>query len=258
MKNYAVLADLRAKATFHIEKAFDRGYDQGYHDGKLDGEAENIEMLEKQFDDEKKAEYKRGYADGKKEVAAELNFEKGYYKGYEDGKTDIVSKAKAEVSQYREGYDKGLEHGQELRAEEVKCAEACGLRKGWETARKILQMTLDEVAKVFDPTWDVEHIIEKLSAKEVIEKLEAWEKKQEQNEKSCENCGHHRSGDVGCEAGGCSLIRENWIPQEKQDAPEMNVESIENRDKIVKALAGLLAAYGEQLWDVVADMEKNP
>jgi hypothetical protein len=110
---------------------------------------------------------------------------------------------------------------------------------------------------------------------------------EEKTEKTCENCGHHRGGDVGCKAGGCSLIRENWIPKQeqtekkcinydnadasvcyecenhsnyepKQDAPESNVDTIENRDKIMKALAGLLATYGEQLWDVVADMQKNP
>jgi hypothetical protein len=46
--------------------------------------------------------------------------------------------------------------------------------------------------------------------------------------------------------------------EEKQDAPERNVGSNRERDKIVKALAGLLAAYGQQLWDVVADMQKNP
>lgn len=195
MKNYEVLADLGVNVASYIEKAFDRGYEQGYQDGKLDGEAEKIEKLEKKFDDEKKYEYKRGYEQGRRSTITIKDFE--------------------------EYYHEGLKHGQELKAKEAECAEACGLRKGWETARKILQMTLDDVDQVF-PGWDVEHIIEKLSAKEVIEKLEAWEEKQ------------------------------------KQDAPETNVGSIENRDKIVKALAGLLAAYGEQFWDVVADMQKKP
>lgn len=189
----------------------------------------------------------------------EKAFDRGYDQGYNDCKVELLEdEAKCHYQEgYNDGYRKGVERGKEARVAEADCAYQCGLRRAWEVARKILSRHGEGYDATDREVFGTDDVFS-LSASEAVSKLEAWEKKQEQNEKSCENCGHHRSGDVGCEAGGCSLIRENWIPQEKQDAPEMNVESIENRDKIVKALAGLLAAYGEQLWDVVADMEKNP
>lgn len=176
MKNYAVLADLRVKASLHIEKAYDRGYDQGYNDCK-------VELLE----DEAKCHYQEGYNDG---------------------------------------YRKGVERGKEARVAEADCAYQCGMKRAWEAARKIVLSDADggipndNIPKIYSTSYY--GVMKNIPVQEAIAKLEAWEEKQ------------------------------------KQDAPEMNVGNIENRDKIVKALAGLLAAYGEQLWDVVADMQKNP
>ncbi len=230
MKNYAVLADLRAKATFHIEKAFDRGYDQGYNDCK-------VELTE-----EAKAHYNEGYKDGTKVKDGERG--RVYHDGYGDG--------------LKYGYEEGLQHGKELRVKEADCAYQCGLRIAWNAARKIvlsskaggLEATI--VREIFGMPY--ESVLMKYSAKNTIEMIEAWEKKQkenekvdcnntdckncinhndcdyedekqEQTEKNCDNCGHHGSGDVGCEAWGCSLIRENWIPQEKQEHSNIVPES---------------------------------
>lgn len=271
MRDYAVLADLKAKASFHIEKAFDRGYDQGYQDGKLDGKAEKIEELEKQFDDEKKDEYDRGFKEGKGDAEDDMykyynkhfndvvhsSNDDAYQRGYKDGMQNPSSIG------YQHGYEAGLQHGQELRVKEAECAEACGMKRAWEAARKIVLIKenggipLSDLNEIFGAV----NVLKVFSASDAIEKIDAWEKKQEQTKKNCKNCAHRISEKSNekffkCDAKGNCVNHEQWTP--KQDAPEMNVESIENRDKIVKAIAGLLAAYGDQIWDVAADMQKNP
>lgn len=195
MKNYAVLEDMKRHQKKVLDDAFNKGYDQGYHDGKL----ENIEKLEKSLDAEKESEYQRGYEQGRRSTITIKDFE--------------------------EYYRKGFKHGQELRAKEAECAEACGMKRAWDAAKKIVLSagnggySADTVMKLFGMTYH--DVLVSASPLRVIEKIEAWEK-------------------------------------QEQDAPEMNVGSIENRDKIVKAIAGLWTAYGDQLWDVVADMQKNP
>ena len=205
MRDYAVVANIKAEQKGIIDDVFDKGYEQGYHDGKLDGEAEKIEKLEKQFDDEKKAEYKRGYADGKKEVAAELNFEKGYDKGYEDGtKAKDGERGSIYYGGYsdglKDGYEKGLKHGQELRVKEAECAEACGMKRAWEAARKIYDIqNVAMIKELFGA--DAYYTIYNFTASEVVEKIEAWEKKQKENEKvdcnntDCKNCINHNDCD---------------------------------------------------------------
>lgn len=118
--------------------------------------------------DTKSEEYNAGYEDGTKARDGERG--SIYYGGYGDGLKD--------------GYEKGLKHGQELRAKEAECAEACGMKRAWQAVRKIIDMPLADLDELY-PGWDVEQIIEKLSAKEVIEKIETWKKKQEQTEKRC-------------------------------------------------------------------------
>ena len=156
MRDYAVVANIKAEQKGIIDDVFDKGYEQGYHDGKLDGEAEKIEKLEKQFDDEKKAEYKRGYEQGRRSTITIKDFE--------------------------EYYHKGLKHGQELRAKEAKCAEACGMKRAWDVARKIVdfcsELTQEELGEIFG-SFDVNDILNSLSAFEAVEKIEAWEKQRQ-------------------------------------------------------------------------------
>lgn len=263
MRDYAVVASIKAEQKALIDDVFDKGYEQGYQDGKLDGEAEKIEKLEKQFDDEKKAEYKRGYADGKKEVAAELNFEKGYDKGYEDGKAHVLMEQVLKLQEsYNEGYSagykdayevgkkdgqkaermllheplkkdleeayqKGIKHGQELRAEEVKCAEACGMKRAWEAARKVM-LSPEEggidpstVKEIFGMNYYA--VLKNLPVDEVLSKIDAWEKKQE---RYCYNCGQPRDYKNSCipyKEGKCDKSHKAWIP--KQEETEKKCEN---------------------------------
>jgi hypothetical protein len=70
-----------------------------------------------------------------------------------------------------------------------------------------------------------------------------WMPKQKQIEKSCKTCGHMYMDDDGDECcdihGGCGGTYKNWIPQEKQDAPEDDVKvgdmvrTIKERDECV-------------------------
>lgn len=179
--------------------------------------------------------YQAGYEDGTKARDGERG--SIYYGGYGDGLKD--------------GYEKGLKHGQELRAEEVKCAEACGMKRAWEAARKICDIQNAAMIKELFGA-DANYVIYNFTPKEVIEKLEAWEKKQE---------GQKQPDKVDCKNTDCkNCINHNDCDyeDEKQEETEKNVYTVENRDKIVKAIAGLLAAYGDQIWDVAADMQKNP
>jgi hypothetical protein len=168
----------------------------------------------------------------------EKAYDKGYDRGYNDCKTELLEdEAKCHYQEgYNDGYRKGVERGKEVSVAEADCAYQCGMKRAWEAARKIVLspkeggLEATTVREIFGMPY--ESALMKYSAQNAIEMIDAWEKEQEQTEKNCENCGHHRSGDVGCEAGGCSLIRENWIPQEKQDAPEMNVGSIEVGDAV--------------------------
>lgn len=233
MKNYEALADLRAKATFHIEKAFDRGYEQGYNDCK-------VELTE----EEAKAHYNEGYEDGTKAKDGERG--SIYYGGYGDGLKD--------------GYEKGLKHGQELRAEEVKCAEACGMKRAWNVAKKILSRHGEGYDATDREVFGTDDVFS-LSASEAVSKLEAWEKKQkqtweekedymrdatleesksvndyiksisketgvtfeekqEQAEKSCDTCKHGEAYKQGSdittmddECGGCCSWNSKWTPK---------------------------------------------
>lgn len=99
-------------------------------------------------------------------------YDKGYKRGCEDCKADLNEEA----------YNKGLRHGQELRIKEAECAEACGMQRAWDVARKIVdlcsELTQEELGEIFD-SFDVNDILNGLSAFEAVEKIEAWEKKQD-------------------------------------------------------------------------------
>jgi hypothetical protein len=43
-----------------------------------------------------------------------------------------------------------------------------------------MDMSLSDIDELY-PGYDVEHVIEEMSAKDVVEKVEAWEKKQMKN-----------------------------------------------------------------------------
>lgn len=196
MKNYKEIQrlteDMCNVSVDNIDAAFNIGYKQGYMDGKEAKQqkyATALHDIEDTYIKRQKAEYEGSYED-------------------EDGKKYPFEDA----SIFDVAYSKGLQHGQELRVAEADCAYQCGMKRAWEAARKIYDIqNVAMVKELFGA--DANYTIHNFTASEAIEKIEAWEKKQ--NEKRCKNCGHHRSGDVGCEAGGCSLIRENWIPQEK-------------------------------------------
>lgn len=276
MKNYAVLEeykrDIERYMKVRINEAFNIGYDQGYNDCKVElteeeakshynegytegyekGKDEILDTIAKSItslDEIKKSEYDKGYKDAcndkdlitckKSDEISDKAYKDGYNKGYGAGYKDAYEIGKKDGQKaermllheplkkdLEEAYQKGLKHGQELRAKEAECAEACGMKRAWEAARKIVLsdedggIPNDNILKIYSTCYY--SVMKNIPVQEAIAKLETWEKKQ------------------------------------KQDAPEMNVGSIENRDKIVKAIAGLLAAYGEQLWDVVADMQKNP
>jgi len=354
MRDYAVVANIKAEQKGIIDDVFDKGYEQGYHDGKLDGEAEKIEKLEKQFDDEKKAEYKRGYEQGRMSTLTIKDFEKirrsQYDRGYKDACNDkdlITCKKSDEISDkaYKDGYNKGihevltidifegiklaeynkgygagykdayeigkkdgqkaermlfheplkkdleeayqkgLKHGQELRAEEAKCAEACGMKRAWEVARKIVLsdaiggIPSVDILKIYGTSYY--GVMKNIPVQEAVAKLDEWEKKQgqeqEQSKKRCENCDHYCGYDnkFKCDIKGVLCIERDrwtpkqkqvekscktcshtetgmpknddaqceechfdgsgntlWQPKEKQDAPEMNVESIEVGDEV--------------------------
>ena len=151
MKNYAVLEGMKRHQKTVLDDAFNKGYDQGYYDGKLDGEAQNLEKLEKSLDAEKEAEYQRGYEQGRRSTITIKDFEEYYHKGFK--------------------------HGQELRAKEAECAEACGMKRTWEAARKIYDIqNVAMVKELFGA--DANYAIYNFTASEVIEKIETWEKKQ--------------------------------------------------------------------------------
>ena len=254
MKNYAVLADLKAKATFHIEKAFDRGYDQGFNDC-------HSELTE----EEAKDHYKEGYNDG-------------YRKGVEHGKEARVAEADC-------AYQCGMNRAWEAARKIVLSPKEGGLQAT--TVKEIFGMPYESALMKYSARNAVEMI-------EAWEKKQ--EQEQEQSKKCCKDCNHYCGDDnkFKCDIKGLLCIeRDRWTPKQKQtekscstcanlseeneysdfcwdecdnlsewtpkqNVPETNVRNIENRNKIVKALAGLLAAYGDQIWDVAADMQKNP
>jgi hypothetical protein len=191
-------------------------------------------------EEEAKDHYTAGYEDGTKARDGERG--SIYYGGYGDGLKD--------------GYEKGLQHGQKLRVAEADCAYQCGMKRAWEAARKIYDIqNVAMVKELFGA--DANYVIHNFTASEVIKKIEAWKKKQEQIEKSCSTCANLSEENEYTDFcwDECDNKSE-WTP--KQDALDIHFGSIENRDKIVKAVAGLLAEYGEQFWDVVADMQKKP
>lgn len=117
-----------------------------------------------------------------------------------------------------EAYQKGLQHGQELRAKEAECAEACGMKRAWEAARKIVLtkenggIPLSDLNEIFGAV----NVLKEFSASEAIEKIEAWEKKQDAPD------GSIKVGDEvrmigsdpkldGCDYGVCTMVKPKTI-----------------------------------------------
>lgn len=241
MKNYAVLEGMKRHQKTVLDDAFNKGYGQGYHDGKLDGKAEKIEELEKQFDDEKKAEYKRGYEQGRISMLTIKDFEEirrsQYDKGYEDGKKLNMNDAyevgfnqgkktaeefneRKAMDEFNKGYQKGLQHGQELRAKEAECAKTCGMKRAWEAARKVM-LSPEEggidpstVKEIFGMNYYA--VLKNLPVDEVLSKIDG---EKEQSEKCCATCGQPRDYKNSCipyKEGKCDKSHKAWIPKQEQ------------------------------------------
>lgn len=192
----------------------------------------------------------------------EIAFERGYEQGFNDCHSELTEEeAKDHYNEgYNDGYEKGLQHGQELRAKEVECAEACGMKRAWEAARKIVLtkenggIPLSDLNEIFGAV----NVLKEFSASEVIEKIDAWEKKQEQEQeqskKCCKDCNHYCGDDnkFKCDIKGLLCIeRDRWTP--KQNASEMNVDSIEVGDEAYqKGFNSALAVKAE-----ILEMERN-
>ena len=108
-------------------------------------------IIDKKIEElEKKAEYQRGYEQGRRSTITIKDFEKYYHIGFK--------------------------HGQELRAKEAECAEACGMKRAWDVARKILSRHGEGYNATDMEVFGTDDVFS-LSASEAVAKLEAWEKK---------------------------------------------------------------------------------
>lgn len=255
MRNYAVLEGMKRHQKTVLDDAFNKGYEQGYRDGKLNAKVEKFEELKKELDDEKKAEYKRGYEHGRMSMLTIKDFEEirrsQYDKGYEDGKKlnmndayevgFIQGKKTAEefnerkaMDEFNKGYHKGLQHGQELRAKEAECAEACGMKRAWEVARKILSRHGEGYDATDMEVFGTDDVFS-LSASEAVAKLDEWEKKQE---RYCYNCGQPRDYKNSCipyKEGKCDKSHKAWIP--KQEETEKNCDKCKH-DNVASGIDG--------------------
>jgi hypothetical protein len=162
---------------------------------------------------------------------------KDYKDAYEVGKKDGQKAERMLLHEplkkdLEEAYQKGLKHGQELRMKEAECAEACGMKRAWNVARKILSRHGEGYDATDREVFGTDDVFS-LSASEAVAKLDAWEKKQEQTEKKCETCGHYCGYDnkFKCDIKGLLCIEhDRWIP--KQDAPETEAGSMEVGDEV--------------------------
>ena len=187
MRDYTVLQALKGTAASKIENAFERGYEQGFNDC-------HSELTE----EEAKAHYDEGYKDGYEKGINEVltidifegiklaEYNKGYGAGYKDayevGKKDGQKAERMLIHEplkkdLEEAYHKGFKHGQELRAKEAECAEACGMKRAWDVARKILSRHGEGYNATDMEVFGTDDVFS-LSASEAVAKLEAWEKKQ--------------------------------------------------------------------------------
>lgn len=183
------------------DKAYKDGYNKGIHELMTINVFEGIKL----------AEYNKGYGAGYKDA---------YEIGKKDGqKAERMLLHEPLKKDLEEAYQKGLKHGQELRAKEAECAEACGMKRAWDAARKVILspdkggLSSTNIHQIFD-TSDYLNIFNDYSASEVIEKIGAWEKKQKENEKvvcdkDCKNCIDHPK----CNEDEWKLRRRGIVPE---------------------------------------------
>lgn len=150
-------------------------------------------------------------------------FDKGYKQGHQSNEETIEYEVARRVSEEMEKeYKRGREDGLALNRSEVNAAEACGMRRAWNAARKIVdlcsELTQEELGEIFG-SFDVNDILNGLSASEAVEKIEAWEKKQDAPEI---NVGSIEVGDVvrmigsdpkldNCDYGICTMVKPKTI-----------------------------------------------
>ena len=168
-----------AAKSEELHKARDEAYQNGY----ADGERKHKTVVEEMYtlSDEAKAKaYEEGYQNGKADCREENAFqnEESYHQGYDDGykqgfadgqKTPVTSETVSlDSSKYQEGYDYGYEEG---------------LNDMWDAVKKIrleAGLPLSEVEEIFG-IWQIDIILKQYSAKEVIEKLNAYESGKDKN-----------------------------------------------------------------------------
>lgn len=250
MRDYAVVANIKVKQKCIIDDVFDKGYEQGYQDGKEEREKEYKEALhniENTYIKGQKAEYDRGYKEGKEAAEDDMykyynkhfndvvnsSNDDAYQRGYEDGKKSNMNDAyevgfnqgKKTAKEYNEqkamdefnkGYQKGLQHGQELRAKEAECAEACGMKRAWNVARKLLSRHGEGYDATDMEVFGTDDVFS-LSASEAVAKLDEWEKKQ--TEKNCENCKYNNREKTSYPCAAClrKIDGRHAMWEEKED-----------------------------------------
>lgn len=103
---------------------------------------EYLEYLDRYFladirkaEEEAKDHYTAGYEDGTKARDGERG--SIYYGGYGDGLKD--------------GYEKGLQHGKELKVKEADCAYQCGMKRAWEADNIFIDELVDGIIGNMEP-----------------------------------------------------------------------------------------------------------
>ena len=147
-------------------------------------------------------------------------FDKGYKQGYQSNEETIEYEVARRVSEEMEKeYKRGHEDGLALNRSEVNAAEACGMQRAWDVARKIIdlcsELTQEELGEIFG-SFDVNDILNGLSASEAVSKLEAWEKKQDAPDGNIEVGDEVRM--IGsdpkldnCDYGVCTMVKPKTI-----------------------------------------------
>ena len=115
---------------------------------------------------------------------------------------------------YNQGYNQGVKDGQTGKISELLVdTYEMGLNEAWECARKIMDLTSDNV-KRREIIGDCapKYALTKYSASEAITKIKEYEEKQKQTEKSCKTCGNIQYLDMCDET---CVDRSNWTPKQK-------------------------------------------
>lgn len=116
---------------------------------------------------------------------------------------------------YDKGYKRGHEDGLALNQSDVNAAEACGMRRAWDVARKILSRHGEGYNATDKEVFGTDDVFS-LSAFEAVSKLEAWEKKQDAPDGNIEVGDEVRM--IGsdpkldnCDYGVCTMVKPKTI-----------------------------------------------